>query len=209
MKKIPTLFERGEDFRVTNVVKPECQWVLDGEGVATIKWDGTSCMIREGKLYKRREFFVDTLSYEKAVETLEFELDDPEDLNRGLLKLSGWVPVDDSPADKFHREAFEIWKKTNEQWKDVKTTCELLGPSINRNSHGLKTHELWRHGDVSLDGCPRDFDALKAYLKIFVDDPSYSYCEGVVWHHPDGRMAKLKVSDFFGKKAQEYKIKKA
>jgi hypothetical protein len=36
---------------------------------------------------------------------------------------------------------------------------------------------------------PRDFDGLARYL----DGLGH---EGIVWHHPDGRMAKLKVRDF-------------
>ncbi len=27
--------------------------VLDGEGIATRKWDGTACLVRDGILYKR------------------------------------------------------------------------------------------------------------------------------------------------------------
>lgn len=58
MKKIPTIFERdwnGDRSRVTRVPNPACQWVFDGEGVATRKYDGACCMVRDGKLYKRRE----------------------------------------------------------------------------------------------------------------------------------------------------------
>ena len=43
MKKIPTIFLRDEQDRkhVTNQINPECQWVFDGKGIATIKYDGT------------------------------------------------------------------------------------------------------------------------------------------------------------------------
>ena len=48
MKKISTIFQiqwidhsRGE---VLHEVNPENQWVLDGEGIATRKWDGTACL---------------------------------------------------------------------------------------------------------------------------------------------------------------------
>ena len=55
MKKIPTLFIRDASNPkfVTREVNPECQWVIDGEGVATRKWDGSACLIRGGKLFKR------------------------------------------------------------------------------------------------------------------------------------------------------------
>ena len=58
MKKIPSLFKRdyeGARFVYDEVV-PGCEWVLDGEGVATVKYDGTSCMVRDGVLYKRYDY---------------------------------------------------------------------------------------------------------------------------------------------------------
>jgi hypothetical protein len=45
------------------------------------------------------------------------------------------------------------------------------------------------HGKEILEDCPSDFVGLREYL-------SGRDIEGVVWHHPDGRMAKLKGSDF-------------
>ena len=57
MKKIPTLFEREfANHRVvgiTNTVTTGMEWVLAGEGVATIKWDGSCCAIIDGLFYKR------------------------------------------------------------------------------------------------------------------------------------------------------------
>jgi hypothetical protein len=58
IKKIPTIFERdwnGDRSRVTREPNPACRWVFDGEGVATRKHDGACWMVRDGKLYKRRE----------------------------------------------------------------------------------------------------------------------------------------------------------
>ena len=36
---------------------------------------------------------------------------------------------------------------------------------------------------------PRDFETVEAFLKK-------EAIEGIVWHHEDGRMAKIKRSDF-------------
>ena len=58
MKKIPTMFERdweGDRSRVIDKPHPDCGWVFAGEGRATRKLDGTCCMIRGGKMFKRRE----------------------------------------------------------------------------------------------------------------------------------------------------------
>ena len=57
MKKIPTVFllDREGKRLARNEVHPDAQWVIAGEGVATRKWDGTCCMIRNGQLFKRCE----------------------------------------------------------------------------------------------------------------------------------------------------------
>ncbi|MFC5181831.1 hypothetical protein [Actinomadura harenae] len=43
-------------------------------------------------------------------------------------------------------------------------------------------------GRVRLEGVPLDYDGLAAWLH------AHPY-EGIVWHHPDGRLAKLKRRD--------------
>ena len=55
MEKIISLFQRNyeTDRRVRNEVVPGAEWVLAGEGVATRKFDGTCCMIKDGVLWKR------------------------------------------------------------------------------------------------------------------------------------------------------------
>lgn len=55
MKKISTLFKKNtEDFgRVINDINPENQWVFDGYGIPTRKFDGTAMAIIDGNLYKR------------------------------------------------------------------------------------------------------------------------------------------------------------
>ena len=57
MKKIPTLFERVfENQKKVGIlpnVTPGMEWVLEGEGVATEKMDGSCCAIIEGVFYKR------------------------------------------------------------------------------------------------------------------------------------------------------------
>lgn len=70
MKKIPTLFERRiENHKVVEVlpiVKPELEWVLNGEGEATLKIDGSCCAYFDGVFYRGRnrrkaQFLVVTL----------------------------------------------------------------------------------------------------------------------------------------------------
>ena len=49
MKKIPTLFEREfENHRIVRIlpnISPDRAWVMAGDGVATIKWDGACCAV--------------------------------------------------------------------------------------------------------------------------------------------------------------------
>ena len=55
MKKIASLFKRDYDGSrlVYDEVVPGSEWVIEGEGIATQKWDGTSCLVYEDALYKR------------------------------------------------------------------------------------------------------------------------------------------------------------
>ena len=176
MKKIPTLFVRNPERRseLLNQVTPGCEWVLSGEGTAMQKLDGTCCMIRDGVLYKRREV------KKGKSDPPGFELSE-EDTNTG--KRFGWVLVGDGPEDKYH-----ILALPNEVLADG--TYELVGPKIQGNAERYSDHCLVSHGSVPLNRIRRTFESLSL---MFRGDFPY---EGVVWHHPDGRMAKLKKKDF-------------
>lgn len=175
MRKIPTVFVRDPETNlrhVKNEVNDDCDWVLRGEGYATRKFDGTCCLIRDGKLYKRHEVKPGKV-VPSDFETIE------TDANTG--KTVGWVPVGDGPEDRWHREAFLIDTPDG--------TYELVGPKIQGNPENYAMHALVAHGRELLPGSPRDFDGLRGYLL------AHGY-EGIVWHTVDGRMAKLKRRDF-------------
>jgi hypothetical protein len=55
VQKIVSLFQRNYDGDrlVRDEVTPGAEWVVAGEGVATRKFDGTCCCVRDGRLYKR------------------------------------------------------------------------------------------------------------------------------------------------------------
>lgn len=179
MKKIPTMFERdwkGDPSRVINKITPGCEWTLDGSvSVPTRKMDGTCCMVRDGKLYKRREIrFSDN-----APEGFEIV-----DRDVQAKKFFGWMPVGDGPEDRWHREAMA--RRTD--WSDG--TYELCGPKVQGNPEGFEGHWLISHGSLMVvDTPPRTFDELRAWLVG-------RNIEGIVWHHVDGRMAKIKMRDF-------------
>ncbi len=178
MKKIPTIFVRNPQNRglVTDEVNPEASWVFRGEGVATRKWDGTCCMIRDGKLFKRYD-----AKHGKAPPAGFEPAQEPDTVTGHWL---GWLPVGDGPEDVFHREA--MGRLSSDLVIDG--TYELCGPKVQGNPEGFPHHALIPHGKSNL-GAPRYFNDLKEWFTT-------QNIEGVVWHHADGRMAKIKKKDF-------------
>lgn len=178
MKKTISLFVRNYDgdHLVRDEIVPGAEWVVAGEGVATRKHDGTCCMVRDGKLFKRYDA--------KAGKTppAGFEPAQPEpDTNTG--HWPGWLAVGDGPDDARHREAWDKYSGAPDG------TYELCGPKVQSNAEHYGNHVLVRHGCEELTDAPRTFDALHDYL-------SAHDIEGIVWHHPDGRMVKIKGKDF-------------
>ncbi len=192
MKKIPTLFERdwnGDRSRVLDQVHVGCEWVLASEGMATRKLDGTSCMVRGNTLYKRREF---RFAYDAPANFEEVDYD------KETEKTIGWIPVGEGPEDQWHREAFENLKSAHLAWISKidpssavpDGTYELIGPKIQGNPEHWPHHALIHHnGTHQYPEAPRTFQGLRDWF-MGTD------IEGLVWHHPDGRMAKLKLRDF-------------
>lgn len=183
MKKIPTIFNRNpEDMKeLLNEPHPDCDWVFNGEGVATRKYDGTCCLIKDGALFKRREIKIG-----KKVPD-EFIIADADD-NTG--KMMGWMPTStDNPEDKYHIEGFiDAYAEEGGEIEDG--TYELLGPKIQGNPEVRKEHTLLKHSEAhQYKNVPREYEVLKEWLKD-------KDIEGLVWHHPDGRMAKIKKKDF-------------
>lgn len=158
-------------------VTPGCEWVLAGEGLPTRKYDGTACKIDAQGFWKRREAKIWGDAPPGFVE---------EDRDEVTGKRFGWVKVSETdPGDKFHREALE------RDGKDVPYgTYELLGPKIQGGAEPFEVHLLVHHGQTILaDVTDRTLDGLRAYLEV-------NEIEGIVFHHPDGRMAKIKRRDF-------------
>lgn len=142
MKKIPTMFERDESIKghpVKNLIKPECQWVADGEGFATRKLDGTNVKIEGGQLYKRHK---------------------PKE---GDYDEASYVPCEIAePADKYMMEGF------NNLSLKLDGIYEAIGPNIQSNPEHCENHMLVSvvpfDPCLVLDSVPRTFDGLKAYL---------------------------------------------
>jgi hypothetical protein len=185
MKKIISLFQRNYDGDrlVRDEVVPGAEWVLAGEGVATRKYDGVCTMVRDNVLYKRLELTDEKIAAGKKPPT--WEPADERDTTTG--KTMGWVPVGDGPEDRFMREAMAFEQSALGVVPDG--TYEFLGPKSQGNVENFDRHVLLRHDLMDPLDAPRDYEGLKAWL-------ADKNIEGIVWHHPDGRMVKIKAKDF-------------
>lgn len=100
-------------------------------------------------------------------------------------KTVGWEPMSQSAFAKWHGAA----------WASAEWPADHNG-----NPEGFDRHVLIRHADAEqiqsgwysdYEGKPgTTYDGLRSLLS-----KSFPF-EGIVWHHPDGRMAKLKRRDF-------------
>lgn len=200
MKKTPIVFVMDYDRdALTPVVRKGLEWVAAGEGIATVKVDGSAALWKGGRLWKRYD--------RKLSKSSQLRLDRGQDLGPirdELFKVPppgfepceakpdpvsfhwpGWVPISETdPADKWHREALAQAGVLEEG-----QTYELVGASLSDNPYGLARHELWRHGHEAVDLPGRSFEQLRDYL-------ASANVEGLVFHHPDGRMAKIRRKDF-------------
>lgn len=180
MRKIPTLFARDpDDMRhVTREVNPACAWVLDGEGRATRKFDGTCTMLDDdGRWWARREV-------KQGKPFPPNYIAEETDPNTG--KTVGWEPIEQSSFVKAFRSVVDV---PGAEMPTEPGTYELCGPKVNGNPEKFSGHVLVPHGLVTLYDVPRNYDDLAGYLLGLEH-------EGVVWHHEDGRAAKLKRRDF-------------
>lgn len=179
MKKISTLFAKDPKnlARVINKINPENEWVVNGEAIATRKFDGTAVAIIDGELFKRFDAKKGRAIPDKAIPCQEADL------------ITGhhphWVKCDRSKSeDKFFFEGFDgLTAKTD-------GTYELCGPKVQGNPEKLEKHTLIKHGSEVFDFSGFVFDDLREFL-------SENDIEGIVFHHiSDGRMCKLRKTDF-------------
>lgn len=68
-------------------------------------------------------------------------------------------------------------------------TYELCGSKINGNKEKIKDHLFLSHSASTMVMANRSFEFFKGFLTV-------NNMEGIVFHHPDGRMAKIRKSDF-------------
>lgn len=176
MKKIPSIFERdwvGNPGLVTDQCNPSALWVFNGEGVATRKFDGTAVMVRDASLYCRY------------------------DAKNGKTPWPGFEPSEEAPDPKTgHWAGWVPTSNPQHKWQIAYFTTHVLdpgtyeacGPHFQGNPEKFEQDTFVPHGKELLDA-PRTFAELKEWFRG-------KDIEGIVWHHPDGRMAKIKKGDF-------------
>jgi hypothetical protein len=181
MKKISTLYKKDPMNlgRVTNEINSENQWVFDGEGIATRKFDGTACAIINGEIYKRYDVKKGRSIPEGAIACQE-----PDEISG---HHPHWLKCDRNKSeDKFFFEAFDALENKEDG------TYELCGQKVQGNPENISGHKLIRHGIEVLEIPDLSFEALKEFLS----DPEKDI-EGIVFHHKsDGRMCKIRKKDF-------------
>lgn len=173
MKKTPNLFLRGADGELTDDVNPLAQWVIDGEGYPTVKYDGTAVRITaDGRLWAR----YDCKRGKEPPPGFE-PCQDPDPITG---HWPGWV-IADRPEDKWIREAESYTRAAiGGDWRGDLDIClfgyatfEACGPKIGGNPEGLLTHQLLRHGIPS--------DPVEPTKRALRDFLAERQVEGLVW----------------------------
>lgn len=183
MKKMKSLFIRNfnkQDVSITTEVQEGCEWVLEGEGIATRKYDGTCCLVIGNNIYKR-------FDYKKGRNLPEGAIPCQLEADSITGHFPHWVICSDTnPADKYHLIAFNAQKDNL-----YDGTYELCGEHFQSNIDKIveKGDILIKHGIDILENVPRTFEGIKEYLKTHE-------IEGIVFHRQNGDLCKIKRSDF-------------
>tara|TARA_R110000796_G_C14345091_1_gene410856 strand:- start:61 stop:636 length:576 start_codon:yes stop_codon:yes gene_type:complete len=187
MKKLSTLFKKDpKDLgRVINEINPENEWALKF-GRPTRKFDGTSCAIINGELYKRYDAKKNKKGIKKPIPKGAIPCQEPDEKSG---HHPHWIKCDEKDkSNKYHFEAFEDLIKLNSTPLDG--TYELCGEKVQANPENIKGHKLIMHGKNILPLINFDFERIKHFLTV-------TDIEGIVFHHlTDGRMCKIRKSDF-------------
>lgn len=177
MIKIPTLFKKDPTDLGRVINELQCEWVYDSGVRATRKFDGTAAAIIDGKLYKRYD-----VKRGRHVPEGAMPCQEPDAITG---HWPHWVAV--TKEDKWFMEGLHNSNVNGLTLLDG--TYELCGPKVQGNPEKLPFHMLIKHGSESVTLDDLDFDTIKDYL-------STHDVEGIVFHHPDGRMCKIRKSDF-------------
>lgn len=181
MKKIPTifvrLFDNKHNKKITKEVTEGLEWVLEGDGIATLKIDGSCCAIINGQYYRRYDAKQGKNPPDGAIACCE-----PDPVTG---HWPHWIKV--SEKDVSSKWYIDAYNNTNKETL-IDGTYEAIGPHFKDNPYRLDKDILVKHGEVVLD-VPRTFDGIKEYLES-------NNIEGIVFWKDGEPKCKIKRSDF-------------
>ena len=186
MRKILTIFDRN--WETNRKVNEKLIVDFDFENaIATEKLDGMNIRltIRNGEVMrveKRRN---------------------PSKIQKQRKITEPWY-VDADPYASQDKWIFDAVKNTDmSSVKDGEWSAEAIGKNIQGNPLNLVQNQVfffslpvWR-AKITLQNVPYTFGELKVFLekqKSFIGNNAL--IEGIVWHHPNGDMVKIKRKDF-------------
>jgi len=196
MKKIPCLFQRDFSSQrrpvLLDAVTPGCERIMAGEGMATRKWDGTACLVKDGKLYARYDAKAGKTPPEGSI-----PCEPAPDPMTG--HWPHWVLVAERlrgateeppllrPQYKHHVAA---WEASMPPLEDD-GSYELCGPHFQGNPQHLETDTFIRHGEHRLIGFgDRSFERLRDW---FLTHPTW---EGIVFWLDSAPHCKIRRDDY-------------
>lgn len=177
----------GDDYTVTKKIDKDCEWVFEDGVRAVDKLDGTNiCIsIREGNI--DRIFNRTTEKFIMNIKQTRWEGACMEGIAKAIQR--SWL----------------------DGMEDGEYYGELIGEIFNGNKHKIQGH-LFVPFNYLKDKChwhswvknkyPKDFNSISEWFKelpslfnLRLKLPEIK-TEGLVFHHPDGRMAKLRRDMF-------------
>ena len=179
---IPCLFLHDANERVTNRVRPGCEWAADGYGVITEKLEGIL-----GRVTTRNG---------SVVRSERFRPPGTARRHRGIH--TGWfVEANEFSADDQPLLAAVRGTDTS-AWPDDEHVCVAHGPGIGQNPLRLRSGSCVRTAALTpYTGIPRTFwDLRRAVSELESLVAPGRPASGLVFHHPDGRACQLTRSDF-------------
>jgi hypothetical protein len=178
MKKLSTLYKKDPNDlgRVINDINPENEWAFKS-GIPTRKFDGTSCAIIDGELYKRFD-----LKEGRTLPPNSIPCQEPDEITG---HHPHWVKCErDDNSNKWHFVAFDALESKEDG------TYELCGKKVQGNPENIEGHQLIKHGCEVLDIRDLSFDGLRSFLES-------NDIEGIVFHDSESdKMCKIRKSDF-------------
>lgn len=181
--------KKGNTGVIYNDVRLENQWVFDefDKVKITRKFDGQATAVINGELYRRYD-----AKKGKKPPAGAIPCDEPDPITG---HHPHWVKVSNTdPNDRF---LWEAWLKEKHLLLDG--TYEFCGVKVGTNAEEiLEGNKFIKHGSEIYYIEKLSFETIQDFLRR-------QPIEGLVFHHEDGRMCKIRKTDFgFTRQSKEF-----